>query len=341
VVIVFPHRPGAGGPGSFQQRIQEQFAHFGWRISFLEEDGEIPDVVFVVGGTRQILRLLRLKRSGVPILFRLDGILWMHRKQWPGLRKFLLNEVRNAMMKFTHGFIADHVIYQSEFVRRWWDESGWRRPKCASVIGNGVNLEEFCPAAASAGQPRSVDNKRVVCVEGNLDYTPYAVDLLSMLAEQLSAHEIAIELYGGAAEPHSLEKLKDSVSYHGPVPRSKIAGAYNSGVFLSLDVNAACPNTVLEAMSCGLPVVGFDTGALSELVPDGCGRVVNYGSDPWQLAFPDVGALSAAIVEVVENYDQFSQNALRHARQEYEIGRVADRYADLIRGLLNRSADES
>jgi glycosyltransferase involved in cell wall biosynthesis len=338
--IAFPHRPGAGGPGSFQERIQEKFADFGWQVSYFDDHRQVADVVFVVGGTRQIFRLLRLKLSGVPILYRLDGILWMHRKQWPGLKKFITNELRNTLMKFTHGFIADHVVYQSNFVRRWWTKAGWRSPVAESVISNGVDLKAFCPEAALAGQPAAASVRRVICVEGNLDYSPYAFELLNMLSNMLAARDITIELYGGAQNPHSLENLAGSIRYHGPVPRSEIVRVYRPGVYLSLDVQAACPNTVIEAMSCGLPVVGFDTGALSELVPANCGRIVDYGSDPWQLAMPDVSALSEAILDVVENYQVFAHNALEHAQQRYGIEKVAGHYADLIRSLVSKRVDE-
>jgi glycosyltransferase involved in cell wall biosynthesis len=45
----------------------------------------------------------------------------------------------------------------------------------------------------------------------------------------------------------------------------------------SADLNAACPNSVIEALACGLPVLAFDTGALQELVVGDAGRVVPYG----------------------------------------------------------------
>ena len=82
----------------------------GWDIVYLSEDQSTPDVVLVVGGTRKVLGLLRLKRMGVPIVHRLDGILWLHKKHWPGLRRLIGAEARNFLIKIIHGYVADTVV---------------------------------------------------------------------------------------------------------------------------------------------------------------------------------------------------------------------------------------
>ena len=99
-----------------------------------------------------MVKLVRLKLAGVPILYRLDGILWLHRRRWPGLRTFLTNEIRNASMKLIHGFIADHIVYQSNFVKRWWHRAGWRRRQAHSVIRNGVDGNDFRPPWRQYGE---------------------------------------------------------------------------------------------------------------------------------------------------------------------------------------------
>ena len=91
---------------------------------------------------------------------------------------------------------------------------------------------------------------------------------------------------------------------------------------LSLDINAACPNTVIEAMSSGLPVVGFDTGALRELVPAGCGEIVDYGSDPWAAGEPDAQSLCLAIEKVLADYSTYSRRAVRHAQENFDIDQL-------------------
>jgi glycosyltransferase involved in cell wall biosynthesis len=89
------------------------------------------------------MRLWWLKRKGVPIIHRLDGIAWLHRRRWSGLRSFVTHEIRNLTIKLIHAYLADVVVYQSEFVRRWWEHSGWRRNVNCAVIHNGVDVDVF------------------------------------------------------------------------------------------------------------------------------------------------------------------------------------------------------
>ncbi len=85
---------------------------------------------------------------------------------------------------------------------------------------------------------------------------------------------------------------------------------------------AGCPNSTLEALGAGLPVVATDVGGISEQLADGAGMVVAR-SDPMALArtmarVTDDGALAHAL-------------ALRgqaRARQHFSVEAMCERYAD-------------
>jgi glycosyltransferase involved in cell wall biosynthesis len=83
---------------------------------------------------------------------------------------------------------------------------------------------------------------------------------------------------------------------------------------------------VIEALASGLPVVGFNTGALRELVPDSAGALVDYGGNPWSLDEPDCKALVGKIKVVISNLEQMSKKARETAQNRYEVGKVVDRY---------------
>jgi len=99
----------------------------------------------------------------------------------------------------------------------------------------------------------------------------------------------------------------------------------------SADLNAACPNAVVEALACGLPVLAFDSGALPEMVIGGAGRVVPYGGDPWRLDPPDLDALAAAAVDILLNQDRYRAAARARAVEVFGLeGMLAGYLAALL-----------
>jgi glycosyltransferase involved in cell wall biosynthesis len=105
-------------------------------------------------------------------------------------------------------------------------------------------------------------------------------------------------------------------------------------VYLSLDIHPACPNTVAEALACGAPVVAFDTGALPELVDETCGIIVPYGSNPWDLEYPDVESLMLGIKKIFNNYNSYSRIAFKKANDNYCLDMMYEEYITSINEAL-------
>ncbi|MBU1564002.1 MAG: glycosyltransferase [Proteobacteria bacterium] len=318
MIIAFPHPPGAGGPGSFQSRFEQSLKDLGWKVIYAGSS-EKPNLVVVVGGTKRLGWLLRMKQKGVPILYRLDGIGWLHRKIKVGWKHYLTAEYRNWNNKLIHAFLADHIIYQSEFVKAWWERCGLRQRNSCTVIHNGVDLHAFQPAS-KLNTPI-----RLVCLEGTIDYSPYALRLLHELRNKLPS-QLPMELYGCFENAELRDQLHPEIDYHGLIPRKDVAKVLQGSIFLSLDIHPACPNSVIEALAAGAPVAAFDTGALRELVSPEAGKVVPYGSDPWRLGYPDVDAMTSAIMELYHGYEYSSKEARGLAEERYNFQNVFERY---------------
>jgi glycosyltransferase involved in cell wall biosynthesis len=323
LTIIFPHKPGAGGPGSFQSRFERQILDSGWQVQYAQVQDVHASVIFVVGGTRRLWWLFQMKRSGVSIVFRLDGINWLHKKKKTTVRNFLLSEWRNLTTKFIHAFLADYIVYQSHFTKDWWLRAGWKKRHEFTVIYNAVDIQSFRPNN-NEGTPVFI-----ACMEGTLDYSPYAVELLNELRDRLP-NDLDLRLYGRFESELSRKHLSVKIKYNGAVQREDVPKVLARSIYLSLDINPACPNTVVEALACGAPVVAFQTGALRELVPKDCGVIVPYGSDPWKLAMPDVDALVSAILLVNENYDTYSVAARSYAEKNYNMTRLFSEYREVI-----------
>jgi glycosyltransferase involved in cell wall biosynthesis len=85
-------------------------------------------------------------------------------------------------------------------------------------------------------------------------------------------------------------------------------------------------------MASGLPIVAYDTGALSELVTADAGRVTPYGGDAWKLEPPDVKTLVEATREVLGEQNRFRAGARARAEEAFGVDRMVDGYLAVLRG---------
>jgi glycosyltransferase involved in cell wall biosynthesis len=130
-----------------------------------------------------------------------------------------------------------------------------------------------------------------------------------------------------------VQKTNIPLEWAGLVPHERIPVLDRSAHLLySSDINAACPNSVIEALACGLPVLAFDTGALPELVTADSGRIVPYGGDPWRLEQPDVPALAEAAVEILTNQPHFRSAARIRAEDAFGLDQMLDGYLQALSG---------
>jgi glycosyltransferase involved in cell wall biosynthesis len=87
---------------------------------------------------------------------------------------------------------------------------------------------------------------------------------------------------------------------------------------------------VIEALACGLPVIGFDTGSLAEIVQGDAGRLVPYGANQWKLEKPDVHALANTAEEVLQNNEQFRASARKQAETALGLDKMVDKYLKVL-----------
>ena len=83
---------------------------------------------------------------------------------------------------------------------------------------------------------------------------------------------------------------------------------------------------------CGLPVIAFATGALPEMITNGAGRVVPYGSNFWNLEPPVIAPLVEAAHEVTADLPAFRLAARHRAEQAYNIDRIVAAYLEVLLG---------
>ena len=290
--------------------------------------------VLVIGGTRQLPVLWGARRRGARVVQRLDGINWIHTVRPMPLKHTLRAEYGNFLLALIRRFVADRIIYQSAFCEAWWGRCYGALRSPSRVVHNGVDLGTYAPGG---GPPQSV--YRLLVVEGSLGggYES-GLENAVRLAEGLADHGWPMELQvvgevAPALQAYWQAQSRVPLNWAGLVAREAIPGLMRSAHLLfSADVHPACPNSVIEALACGLPVVSFDTGSLAELVPPDCGFIAPYGSDSWKLQPPDVAGLAAGAQAVLRDWPRFSAAARRHAEAAFGLDAMLDKYLNVLLG---------
>ncbi len=337
-ICILPRMSGVGGMVSFRGRITHGLTQHGLQVS--HDLADMPyRAILVIGGTRQLLGLWRAKRSGVRIVQRLDGMNWVHRIHKTGARHFLRAEYGNYLLAYIRNHLADRVVYQSEFARRWWERQYGPARVPATQVHNGVDLEEYSPQGP---QDRPGDCYRLLLVEGSLmGGYELGLEVAVSLAHDLNnAHSRQLRkpvelMVAGRLSPEVQARWEAypgvRLRWAGLVSRDRIPEIDRSAHLLySSDVNPACPNSVIEALACGLPVLAFDTGALPELVTGDAGRLVPYGGDPWKLEWPDIAALSQAALKILTGQERFRQAARQRAEEAFGLERTVAGYVTAL-----------
>jgi glycosyltransferase involved in cell wall biosynthesis len=293
------------------------------------------DAVLVIGGTRQVGALFQVRRRGVPVIQRLNGMNWLHRRLPTGLTHYLRAEYGNLLLSFTRRRLATRIVYQSEFAQEWWERVYGPTTVHNRVVYNGIDTKTFTP---DGPHHRQVSPFRILMVEGSLGGgyevgLESAVQLVSLVEKE---HGLPTELMvvGNVSEKIKREveaRAGVQVVWSGLVPYESIPEIDRSAHLLySADLNAACPNSVIEALACGLPVVAFDTGALPELVTGDAGRVVPYGGDPWTLTPPDTPALAQAAAEILIDQHRFRLAARSRAENLFNLEGMVEGYLEVL-----------
>ena len=341
-ICLVPKLIGLGGTASFQAKLVDGLNAQSIHHTFdLNDPGN--NAILVIGGTRQLWQLWHARRRGVRVVQRLNGINWMHRVKKTSVPFFLRSEINNHLIAFIRRYLADHIVYQSEFCRNWWNDRFGERPISNQVTYNGVDLNRYSPCEASyqekGPQTPPDDHFRILLVEGRL-VGAYArgLHMAVKLAETVrTAHQLPVELMVVGEVSDDLKAQAHTtapnlwITWGGVVPREDIPAIDRSAhVLFSADLNAACPNSVIEALACGLPVLAYDTGALAELVQDGAGEIVPYGADHWQLEEPSIPPLAQACVKILQDNPTYRRHARSRAEAAFSLDQMVAGYLEAL-----------
>lgn len=224
-----------------------------------------------------------------------------------------------------------HIVTPSKWLAREARRSKLLGRAPIQVIPYGLDHTVFCP--------RDTENLRLELG------IPESRDVILFVAHTTTNHRKGFDLLINAFDKVDIEDvtLVSVGSNEPPIPESlshvhagrieddiKLAQFYSmASLFVIPSRQDNLPNTVLEAMACGTPVVGTDAGGIPDMVrPDETGWLAETGN---------VRSLRSAIEAALTDHAEREWKARRCrevVEEEYTLKRQADQYKKLYKSIL-------
>lgn len=223
------------------------------------------------------------------------------------LRTFFKSENRFLKLRILDKFLLQIPLYKNHFtkaenilitlpyVKNILGQS--YNLKYVEILDTGINTDKHIPAKISPKNPR-------ICFVGRL--TPYkGAELLLKAVFQISSlyPDLRVDFVGDGEEREKLEnfcktnRLENVVTFHGHIPHNQIEKIYhNSTIFCFPTLTEASGNSILEAMSYGLPIITVNNGGPKYMCPENGAIKVNI-DHPEKM----IDSISKAIEKLIRN----------------------------------------
>ena len=321
-----------GGPSRFLGNFVDVACEQGVNIENRTPKGCDAALVFSVSWGNSFVKLC--KNLGVRSVLRIDGfyypIVSENGKMLPisKTKEAINNQMREDIASF------DHVIYQSRFTKEQADINLYRRDTDFSIIYNGVDVSTLYPIRTD-----SKDHLTIVML-GNHSRGHLTLGLrvfealrlfmqckLLLIGPMRGNRSISPERF--VSEYFQSNSILDDIDCLGAVPYANLAAALSQGdIMLHTKLGDNCPNAVLEALSCGLPVVCPEWGGTSELIGNGGISVsgMNIGANQKL-----VTGMAEAILAIVSEIDQYKLEARKRAVSLFDRKKIVREYLEVLR----------
>ena len=234
-------------------------------------------------------------------------------------------------------FLAKQAVYargEITFVAcsNWLRELAAKSPLTAGhqvvSIPNPIDTTVYIPMDKSEARHRLnlPEDKKIVLFAAVKASDPrkgmdYLVEASRIMAQQ---HDDILFLIAGNDGEELGKRLSLPARSLGYVAPHDMPGVYNAAdLFVTPSLQENLPNTIMEAMACGTPCVGFHTGGIPEMI--------SHGTDGYVAAYKDEEDLAKGMLHTLyrSDYASASANARMKVLREYSQEKAANRYMEI------------
>ena len=320
-----------------------------------------PDVAYVLHYMRKLSPavLAALRDHGVPIVVRFSDFamvcpqqhlvrdgrvceLCIGRRPWPSVRYRCVqgslgaSAVNLAAMEYARqrGFfdLVDTFVAPSEIMRQKMVEGGLPAAK----------IKTLATFVKPRPQRRCTLRKRRLCYVGRIDKVKgieVLLDAVELLHRDGFARDVEVVIAGDASSPTG-DAIRARLRER-PIPGVTLPGQLDEDAVIELFESSLAsvvpslwyenmPNSLLESLSCGTPVIASDLGSMHDIIHDtGAGLLFPVG-DAAALA----EALKTALAEPCA--ETMGERAEELVKERHDPDRHVDALIDLLQGVSTR-----
>ncbi len=282
-----------------------------------------------------------VRGAGIPVVLNQNGVFY------PGWYPFDW-QAENARMARVHA-AADHVFYQSEFCRRCAEKFLGPRTGQSEILYNAVDTQHFSPPPDSA-PPYDTNAPFTFLATGKFDLA-IGYRLMSSIegisAARRGGLDVRLKVAGGV-DPTVRAQAQRRIDEAGLAEVVEFLGAYNSkqapaiyrsaGAYLMTKNNDPCPNSVLEAMASGLPVLYSASGGVPELVGAEAGIGLAVPESFEEDVVPDPVAIAEGMSRIIRQQRECGAAARRRAVERFDLPQWLARHDAVFEQALRNAA---
>ena len=237
---------------------------------------------------------------------------------------------------------CDGVVFQSEFSFKMQQKfiSGKFSKRPYAIIRNGVPTSVFnanVPPKELEGSPKLVITASFRLHKRLQD----AIKITTLLKAEFP--NIKLHVLGNldvlTTELINTMNLNSDIIFHGRVESEELPSMYTAcDVGLSPSLFDPCPNSVVEMLGCGLPVLTTSESGAAELVKhkdmilkEDVELKYHEVHTAEKIPSVDYSQWASAIRRILKNKQYYKEKALERISEELDIKIAAQKYADFIR----------
>lgn len=252
-----------------------------------------------------------LKNKGVRLVWNQNGVAY---PAWAGDS---YKSTNSRLATFLHE--ADYVIYQSEFCRLSADRYLGKPAVPHRVLFNPVDTEKFSPI----DEPPSTATWKLLVTGTHLQPDRVLLILKALQVLKNRGHNVRLTIAGRLGWPDGEMQTRNAIKNFGLADNVTIFGSYTQDqapalyqaahILLHIKYKDPCPTVPIEAMSCGVPVVGSMSGGMPELVSEEGGVLIDVPDEWDKMYYPEHDQIVHAVIDIMGDINNWRIKARQRA----------------------------